>query len=150
LDVEVSRRKFGQAMASLGEEASDFVRQRGWVVSNADYPTFAVVFTHAKSGRAVGFRFLFDNWDEEPPSLSLFDPESGHEHPWDKWPKNGWAAGNPHSRTGKPFLCLPGIREYHTHESHLNDKWDDLRGRDTYKLLHIVERVRQKFEDTDG
>lgn len=150
LDVEVSRRKFYQQIALVGEQASDFVQLKGWNVKETDYPTLAVVFKHSKSGRAVGFRFLCDNWDEETPSLSLFDPETGQDLLWDQWPQGGWSAGNPHPRTGKPFLCLPGIREYHIHDSHLNDKWDNLRARESYKLLHLVERVRQKFEETNG
>lgn len=150
MDLEVSRRKLTQAITALTEEAGDFVDVRGWVVTSTDYPVLAVVFRHPKSGRRIGFRFLCDHWDEDPPSLSLFDPMSGHELPWEEWPQGGWAAASQHPRTRKPFLCLPGIREYHTHDSHLNDKWEDLRSRETYKLLHIVERVNQKFGETNG
>lgn len=52
--------------------------------------------------------------------------------------------------TGEPFLCLPGIHEYHIHSSHLNDPWENLRPRETYKLRYIIHRVQERFEVTNG
>ena len=150
MDLEVSRRKFAREMQALNEKASEFIRLRGWVVKGSDYPNFFLMFTHPTSHRAVEFRFFCDDWDELPPSLKLFDPESGEELPWSRWPQGGWNAADSHPTLGGPFLCLPGIREFHVHTSHLNDKWEGLRGRDSYSLLHIVERVRQKFGETNG
>lgn len=150
MDAEVSRRKFAKAISAMTGDASEFMKLRGWKVKAEEYPVLTLLFKHPTTGREVGFRFLCDNWDELPPSLTLVDPEDGSELPWEKWPQGGWNAGNQHPRTNKPFLCLPGIREYHTHDSHLNDLWENLRCRESYSLLHIVERVRQKFEVTNG
>jgi hypothetical protein len=150
VDAEVSRRKFAKEMSAMRNEAASLVARLGWEVVTAEYPVFAVTFTHPRTKRRVGFRFQFDNWDEQPPSLSLFDPDNGAELPWEKWPQGTWAVGNPHPVTGKPFLCLPGIREYHIHTSHLTDLWDNLKGNDSYRLLHLVHRVQQRFGDTNG
>jgi hypothetical protein len=150
MDRAVSRRKFKRAVDAIRGRAAGFAAAAGWEVVDDAYPILAVVLTHPTSRRRVGFRFLCDNWDELPPSLSLFDPDTGAELPWAKWPQGGWAAGNPHPRTHKPFLCLPGIREFHTHTSHLREKWDNLQGRDTYSLLYILHRVQDRFGDSNG
>ena len=50
------------------------------------------------------------------------DPDDGRELPWGKWPKEEWVVHESHPSTGKPFLCLPGIREYHTHSSHVREQ----------------------------
>jgi Predicted metal binding domain len=149
MDATVSKRKFDRAVEDLGTRAADFVTTSKWEIVEAVYPLLAVTFTHPRSGRRVGFRFQCDDWDALPPSLSLFDPEKGDELGWDKWPKNGWAGGEAHPVTRKPFLCLPGIREYHTHSSHLKEIWDNFKGRESYTLPYILCRVQQKFGDTN-
>ena len=150
MDAEVSRLKFAREVDALRAQATDFVANRGWEIVSSDYPVFDVVLTHPTSKRRVGFRFLCDDWDERPPSLSLFDPETLAELSWERWPQGGWSALNPHPTTGKPFLCLPGIREYHTHSSHLQEPWAGLRSRETYKLRYIVHRVHERFNVTQG
>ena len=150
MDVEVSRRKFSKELSAIRSEAGRLIARLSWDIVTAEHPILAVVFTHPKTKRRVGFRFLCDDWDELPPSLSLFDPEDLTELPWDKWPQGGWAVSNPHPVTGKPFLCLPGIREYHTHSSHLTELWDNYKKDASYLLRYIVHRVQQRFGDTNG
>jgi hypothetical protein len=150
MDPAVSKRKFEREIESLRCQASGFVESAGWEVLEATYPILAVVFPHPRTQRRVGFRFSADDWDEIPPSLVLFDPGSGDELSWLNWPKGGWSAHESHPGTHKPFLCLPGIREYHTHGSHLGDRWDNLRGRESYRLRYIIHRVQQRFGATDG
>jgi hypothetical protein len=150
VDAEVSRLKFGREVEYIRTHASDFVAGMNWEVARAEHPVFSVVFAHPKTGRRVEFRFTCDDWDDLPPSLSLFDPDTGDELGWDRWPQQGWSAGPTHPTTGKPFLCLPGIREYHTHTSHLNDPWSGYRNRDSYKLRFLVHRVQQRFGVTNG
>lgn len=150
MDPQVSEAKFARAAKALTDEASAFAAAHGWEVVEARYPHLRVVLTHPKSGRRVGFDFDFSAWDALPPSLGLFEPATGAALPWERWPQGGWSAGHPHPSTGRSFLCLPGIREYHTHPSHLTDAWDALRGRDSYGVLYIVQRVQQRFEVTNG
>ena len=150
MDSTVSRRKFEGEVRSLKAEASDFAGARGWRVLVATYPTFSVVLRHPASHREIEFRFTCNDWDEQPPSLTLHHSEDGRELTWDEWPIGGWDVHASHTSTGRPFLCLPGIREYHTHTSHLNERWDGYRLRGTYRLLNIVDRVQQRFEDSGG
>ena len=150
MDPAVSFRKFEGEIRSLKAEAADYAASRGWRITIATYPSLAVALRHPGSQREIEFRFACDGWDEQPPSLSLHDPEDGREFTWKEWPRDGWDVQASHPSTGKPFLCLPGIREYHTHGSHLSDLWDGYRLRGTYRLRDIVDRVQQRFEDSNG
>ena len=150
MDPAVSLKKFDRDVTRLREDADGLIRSLGWEISTATHPLLDIAFTHPRSNRRVGFRFCFENWTDAAPSLTLFNPEDGVLLPWDKWPHGTWAVGNPHPTTGKPFLCLPGIYEYHIHSSHLNDPWSNYSGRDSYKFGHLVHRVWQRFRDSNG
>ena len=151
MDKAVSRRKFEAEVGALQtDEAAGFVCAKGWRLVSTTYPILAVVLRHRCSGREIEFRFACDDWDDLPPSLSLHDPDDGRELPWAEWPKEEWVVHESHPSTRKPFLCLPGIREYHTHSSHLRDKWEGDRLRDSYRLRGIVDRVDQRFNDSRG
>jgi hypothetical protein len=114
VDLEVSKLKFNRERELILGEAKFFTEENGWQITQFEYPILSVVLTRPAGSRRCGFQFLCDQWDELPPSLTLFDPASPTiEIPWDQWPKNGWQAGNGHKFYSKPFLCLPGIREYH-------------------------------------
>ena len=150
MDIQVSRSKFEDDTKKLKDLESTFGMLRGWRIKLASYPALTIVLRHNKSKREIEFRFLCDDWDDIPPSLTLHDSLSGEELRWDDWPKGAWATGNQHPETGKPFLCLPGIREYHTHTSHRNDFWSGYIIKGSYRLRHIVDRVAQRFQETDG
>lgn len=145
MDPEVSKLKFTRDVEAVRAVAGDF----GWTVARADFPVLDVVVKHPKSGRAFGFRFLCDGWDLVPPSFFVHDPETWEPLPWERWPQ-GSPFGQSHTTTHKPFLCLPGIREYHTHESHLSDHWEPFRAAGKHKLVDIVLRVKQRFGDGNG
>ena len=150
MDIEVSKLKFNQEKELLLGEAKDFVAARGWDIGEFEYPVLAVILPHPKANRRLGFRFLCDDWDDQPPSLTLFDPATPKEElPWAKWPRAGWEVFERHNNYSKPFLCLPGIREYHSHQDHRNDLWINRRTLESYKLRYIVDRVHQKFSRTN-
>ena len=150
IDPEVSQLKFQRALAQLDGGAAGFAGDAGWVVIGRTYPLFEVIWTHPRTKRQVGFRFNFDSWDAIPPSLELFDPDTKATLQWERWPQGGWAVGSPHPLTQKPFLCLPGIREFHDHPSHTADAWPALRGLSSYSMLYLMQRVQQRFEDSNG
>ena len=150
MDSAVSIRKYDRVVDSLTNKAALFVGERGWDVVDVVYPCLSVVFKHPRSGREIEFRFNCEGWDEEPPSLTLHNPESGQELCWENWPKEAWSVLARHPITGKPFLCLRGIREYHTHNRHLNDPWEAYRPMSSYSLLSIIDRVHQRFNDSSG
>jgi hypothetical protein len=150
MDPTVCKHKFDREVEHISTLAAGFTVLADWKVIEAVYPVLAIVFTHPRTFRCVGFHFQCDGWDGIPPSLTLFDPETQEELLWGKWPQNGWPAGQTHPDTGKPFLCLPGLREYHAHPSHQNDPWDNLKGKASYSLLYLVHRVQHRFGDSHG
>lgn len=150
MDQAVSHSKFDAEIRSLQGAAATYVSAKGWILSHVTYPTLAVVLRHFRTGREIEFRFACDSWDEHPPSLALHSPEDGHELQRSEWPSGGWVVHGAHPHTGKPFLCLPGIREYHTHPSHVGVEWEGYRLRGTYRLRDIVDRVHQRFNDSSG
>ena len=149
MDKAVSLRKFEAETRSLGSKAAGYTAAKGWRITSTVYPTLGVVLRHSRSAREIDFRFACDDWDAQPPSLTLHDSRDGRELLPTEWPRgDGWHEKHP--TVGKPFLCLPGIREYHTHRSHVGDSWDGYRLRGTYRLRDIVDRVHQKFESSSG
>ena len=151
MDAAVSRVKFDREIAKLRGDALGFVTAAGWRIVKAEFPILAVVFTHPRTHRCIGFRFLCDGWDQQAPALTLFNPDTEADLTWEEWPKGGWSAHAAHPVGGRPMLCLPGLKEYHTHPSHLNDPFLNYRGRgESYTLCHIVHRVQQRFGDTNG
>ena len=150
MDRAVSVRKFEGEIRALEAEASGYVLAKGWKVVESTYPTLAVVLRHSRTARAIEFRFTCDDWDGLPPSLTLHHPDGREALSWEEWPKGGWVVHASHPFVARPFLCLPGIREYHTHTSHLGDSWEGFRLRGTYRLRDIIDRVQQRFEDSNG
>jgi hypothetical protein len=99
-----------------------------------------VRFEQGRDGRPGVFLLDCRSFDAQPPSVAMLDPDSGAELPME-----GWIPGVPHSVhpvTGKPFVCLQGVAEYHLHPSHLDDPWDRYRNR--YRLPETIRRLLDK------
>jgi len=88
--------------------------------------------------------------------MQLIEAETLEPLPGCKWPRDnssrwhasGWisAAG---IETPKPFMCMVGIREYHTHKSHSSDSWSNYRDLPDYSLENIVLQVAEAFQKAD-
>jgi hypothetical protein len=50
-----------------------------------------------------------------------------------------------HPLTGRPFLCLPGVREYHSHPQHSGDDWLLHRHLREGDLVVLAERLWQRM-----
>lgn len=99
---------------------------------------------------AVAIRLDYTNYDLEPPSLTFIDPLTR-------------APGSPivpglevheggvrnivlgeHPVTHLPFLCQPGVAEYHVHPQHDDDSWlAKHRDLGSGRLANIIDRVWQ-------
>jgi len=111
----------------------------GWTVVTSEYPVLDVIFEHAVAA-PLRLRFTCDNWDELPPRIELLDKAGGYltQVP----PHHGSVFnGSAHDSTGRPFVCMRGAREYHTHTSHLNDYWANYRGKPGMDLLGILSQL---------
>jgi len=107
----------------------------GLVVNERAFPVLDVTVNHT---RPLRLRMIANNWDNQPPSVGLFNP--------DGLPLTGPIPGGifhpgPHPGTGKPFVCMRGTQEFHTHGSHLNESWAQYRGQDGMGLVGILLQI---------
>lgn len=139
-------------------------RQLGVFLIKEDFPNLEFIFTVVKTHpRAIAYavRINFENYDVDPPSVKFIDPVSGVnlkrvEVPFNFW-KNQLKEGiDPDKATPdqyqpfdilqgtaemEPFICIPGIREYHHHPRHTGDSWLLYRGRGEGKLGFILDQL---------
>jgi hypothetical protein len=147
VDPRVSRAKFEREVGNLLSPVVD-VRSRGWIVESAVYPTLRVTFLTAH----LDFPFAeftaemdFTNYDVVPPSVKLLHPVTlqpmrafGYQLT-ERGVMNIVVGGHP--ETGLPFVCLPGVREYHTHPEHDGDSWDLYRARGDGRPFVVLDRL---------
>jgi hypothetical protein len=152
---EVSRQFFEDG-TKLITGNHDLLVDRGWLVLSASYPSLIIAVKHRATSKVRVFRFICDNWNDLPPALSLIDGETGQELPGSLWPTDnashwhgsGWSPA-PGINTDKPFMCMVGIREYHTHQSHVDDSWDNYKNQPGFDLPGIVVRVTEVFQKSN-
>jgi hypothetical protein len=99
-----------------------------------------VRFERGRDGRPGAFRLGCTEFDAQPPSVAMVNPDTGQDLPIERW-----TSGVPHSIhpvTGRPFVCLQGVAEYHSHPSQLDDYWDRYRTR--YRLAQTIRRLLEK------
>ena len=113
---------------------------RSWLVVSCSYPVIEVEFSIA--GReSVRAKLMCDEWDELPPSVDLLDSKG---IPLPRFPQgigHNVFNNSAHPKTGRPFLCTPGVREYHTHSSHIGDSWENYRNKDGFDLGGILTQT---------
>lgn len=156
VDAEVTRQKFREELG-LWQAHGDLAK-RGWLVLNENQEEPSVelaLLARIATSLAVGFlpvvvcaiRLRYDNYDLWPPSLTFIDlftrqPSRPHVRafvPTPEGPRDVLIEGHP--ATSQPFLCLPGIREYHTHPQHTGDDWLLHRASKEGSISIIAERV---------
>lgn len=124
------------------------VRMYGWTIVSSTYPVLDVIFNHA-SASSLRLRLICRDWDELAPSIELLDKEGAYLA---SAPPNagGVFNGGGHPSTGRPFVCMRGAREYHTHSSHTTDHWDNYRGRPGMDLWGIVLQLWRAWKKSVG
>jgi hypothetical protein len=115
-----------------------------WTIIEANYPVLDILFNHA-SAAPLRLRLLCDDWDEIPPSIQLLSKDG---QPLPTAPPNVGQVFNPgaHPATGRPFVCMRGAREFHTHPSHTSELWDNYRGQSGMDLGGIVVQLWRSWK----
>ena len=132
----VARKLFDDAVRGLSAE---LCAERGWTLYEASYPLLEIGFSG--SGRqSVRIRAKCDDWNSVPPSIEWLDEKGGLLASLPQGP-GGQLNGSPHPLTGRPFVCMAGLREYHVHPSHVGDLWDNYKNRSGYDLGGILTQV---------
>jgi hypothetical protein len=165
VDPVVSHEKFDRELTEFRRLESEH-RRRGWWLLEAHFPRVFVVFaTPQLRPPAVicGVDVDFANYDLEPPSVRLVDPFTREPYRQNNLPTAllrrqvmnfAMGAGMPqlagvvplmqaHAADEIPFLCIPGVREYHAHPAHSGDSWLTHRGLGAGTLYHILNTIYQ-------
>ncbi len=81
-----------------------------------------------------------ESYDGDPVGVFIAD-NSGQLLPGSQWPP-GLCQGE-HPVLHRPFVCVRGTIDYHTHPSHVSDTWDRYRGRIRLAdlVVHLLRRV---------
>jgi hypothetical protein len=167
VDPAVSRTKFERQIAEYRSLEQDY-RKRGWLLIEANFPHALVAMVArqlAVPSVVLGVSFDFTNYDVEPPSVRLVDPFTGEPYkptnlpvrldrrvpgvvmpampqglpaPVVAQPYLQWYSGD-----DIPFLCLPGVREYHQHPGHSGDSWELHRRDGAGRLVRLLEVIHQ-------
>ncbi len=147
VDPKVTRRKFDKEVVDLMRLAPD-LRKKGWIIESTTFPIVRVTFitNHIFPPLApVTVDIDFTNYNVEPPSVRLLHPVDFSKG----FVKGIQKEGNEkrevvryvHPSTKQPFLCLPGVREYHSHPQHSGDSWDLHRYTGAGNLHFILEYI---------
>ena len=111
---------------------------RQWQPFKIEYPVLDVGFT-SEQGAQLRVRLLCDDWNELPPPIELLNFDG--EYLTKKPARSDIFNEGPHQMTGRPFICMRGAREYHLHESHRFDAWDELKGDPKFRLGEILTQI---------
>ena len=162
VDPAVSRTKFDREITEYRSVEADY-RARGWFLVKARWPVVEVLFASPKTKPptiVTAVRFDFTNYDAEPPSVRMIDPFSAllllsQELPT-RLPRmipgpELNIPGGPKGRLNTtqdlmqasapddlPFLCVPGVKEYHDHPGHSGDPWELHRSSGEGRLVHLL------------
>lgn len=161
VDPAVSLAKFERELASYRKQEGVYL-SRGWWLLKTEFPTVFAVFGLPQlnpPGIAFGATIDFTNFDLWPPSVRLVNPFTRQPYKCRELPTplpRLMPAGETRDPSTPPqalmqaygpddipFLCLPGVREYHDHPAHSDDPWLLHRTRGEGTLLFIMEQLHQ-------
>lgn len=128
----LARANFERDVAMLDGKTAARLRL---TVHNRTHPILDLTVHHSKDLR---LRFQANDWDDLPPSIELLNSDGtlcSIPMP------GGIFHQGPHPNTGRPFICMRGCREYHTHSSHLNDVWNNYRSQEGMNLVGILMQL---------
>lgn len=153
IDPEVSARKFTHEL-ELWDENAELYRERGWLMLARGLQRVDVAFIGRVSlgQRAIPIiaacvRIDFENYDLWAPSVEFIDPATGEFAPPPVAAVSVTEEGarnilvDAHPATRRPFFCIRGTREYHTHPQHSGDSWLLSRAQKAGALATLCERI---------
>ena len=114
---------------------------RGWAVHCKTFPLLDLSFRSTEL-QELRVRLRCDDWNDSPPSVELLAP-GGDLLAALPAQRPGSSIFNPgrHPSTDRPFVCMAGVREYHTHPSHVGDLWSVRKSQDAFLLGGIITQL---------
>jgi hypothetical protein len=136
---------FDEQVAALSPALA---QRRQWIFHSFDFPLIDCSFT--SSGRTtLRVQFHCDEWNDLPPSISLHAADGAF---LTATPPNqtGVFHAGPHPLTNRPFICMRGSREFHTHPSHVSDLWENAKNGSSFTLGGILTQVWHAWQKGTG
>jgi len=87
----------------------------------------------AQDGEDYLIRLRCDGYDEQAPSFQFVNPQTPEETGPQWWARMA-DIGYPRGDHGEVVYCTPGIREYHLHSSHRNERHP----KSIWKLARVI------------
>lgn len=160
IDPQISRAKYQEQLDNFRSNEAMY-RSRGILLLKAEFPFVLFGFAAPRikpTPILFGVRINFSDYDLQPLSVQFVDPfterplrveevgtnffkRTGNVQTPDA---NGGIQLNVqpllqfHAPDGPPFLCVRGIREYHSHPAHTGDSWFLYRDTEIGTLDHII------------
>ncbi len=160
VNPDVNARKIERELELWDANAEAYSR-RGWIMLRREPPVLDIAF---QARLPIGGNIVpvvaacvqidLTNFDLWAPSVEFIDPISRDYAPpvAKALVETEGGAQNlivgTHPDTGRPFFCIPGVRQYHSHPQHTGDPWllhRPLRGG---SLTLICERIWQTMART--
>lgn len=127
--------------ADVGKIPDKLIAVRTWKLYSREFPVLDVGFQAAERAE-MRIRMTAGNWNDAPPSIELLDG-AGEFLLKEQIPSGAGSVFNPnaHPVTGHPFVCMAGSLQYHTHQSHVTDVWDNYKRKDSHTLGGIMTQL---------
>lgn len=148
IDSKVSEIKFNREVENLLSLQS-ILRKQGWIIESTIFPIVRVSFIATKIFPPIiplTVDVDFTNYNIWAPSVRFlnsvtFEPIylPGLRKAAEGDIGNIIITGHP--TTGEPFICLPGVREYHNHPEHNGNSWDLCRYTGEGSLYFLLEKI---------
>lgn len=133
----LAQANFERDVAALSDVAAT---RLNLTVHSKTFPVLDVTVNHKRS---IRFRMTAQNWDEQPPAIQILRPDGTD---WtEQLPSGSVFNQGPHDATRRPFICMRGAHEYHTHSSHVNEKWETYRGQSGMELVGILMQLAEAW-----
>lgn len=163
VEPEISRKKFDREVAEFHQIAKDW-RQKGVICLKADFPFVELAFISNKlkpSAVAFAVSIDFTDYDVVPPSIVFIDVLSGEKITAKEMSVGFFQTSESQQREGLPpqlrvqqrqpilmgraddypFLCIPGVREYHKHPAHTGNPWLLHRTKGEGRLCFLIDQL---------
>ena len=143
MNATAAKALFDDAISKLDER---LLASRGWVVHSREFPLLDVSFRSTER-QELRLRLSCGDWNDTPPSVDLCSADGAllQALPSLRQGSRVFHAG-PHPGRGRPFVCTPGVLEYHVHPSHVGDHWTNYKGRESFSLGGIVMQIWRGWE----
>lgn len=139
----VSRALFDEQTKGLERIA----KLRKWTIFKIEYPVIDVGFSGVN--KDIRIRMVCSDWNELPPIIEFLSSSGDYLKTIRTDPK-GVFNNSQHPTTGRPFICMIGSREYHTHSSHINDHWSNHKEKPGNDLGGVLTQVWNAWEKIQG